>query len=131
MTGLQLLKARHYLGRKSGLPVTEYHFRYQPTRKEFVFVLQDWRLSLKPLDEWLAADAEVREIRRSVSRSEESSVLAVMKYYESPLTRAEFLNLFYMGDVPEEIPAEDEGEFPEQFQLTTLLETPLASEKLQ
>jgi len=60
-----------------------------------------------------------------------SCILASMKHYEAEMTRDEFLNFFYMGDVPQEIPAEDEYEFPEQFQLATLLETPSASEKIQ
>lgn len=57
--------------------------------------------------------------------------LAVMKHYGSPENRDEFLSLFYLGEVPEEIPAEDECEFPEKFQLTTLLDTPSESEKIQ
>jgi hypothetical protein len=61
----------------------------------------------------------------------DSPILAVLQHYGSLETRDEFLSLFYMGDVPEDIPAEDECEFPEQFQLTTLLETPPASEKVQ
>lgn len=59
------------------------------------------------------------------------SILALMKHYDIPETREEFLKLFYLGDVPEEIPAEEECEFPIQFQLTTLLDTPPASEKIQ
>jgi hypothetical protein len=61
----------------------------------------------------------------------DSRVLAAMKYYGSPETRDEFLNLFYMGDVPEEISAENECEFPEKFQLATLLDTLPASQKIQ
>jgi hypothetical protein len=34
-----------------------------------------------------------------------------------------------MGDIPEEIDAEDD--LPEQFRLVTLIETPPASEKIQ
>jgi len=54
-----------------------------------------------------------------------------MKHYGSPETREEFLKLFYMGNVPEEIPAEEECEFPVQFQLATLIETPSLSNKIQ
>ncbi len=59
------------------------------------------------------------------------SILALMKHYDVPETREEFLSLFYMGDVPEDIPAEDECEFPIQFQLVTLLDTPSASDEVQ
>jgi len=45
--------------------------------------------------------------------------------------RDEFLKPFYLGDGPEEIPAEEECEFPIQFQLATLLDTPAASGKIQ
>lgn len=60
-----------------------------------------------------------------------SSVLAAMKHHNAPETRDEFLNFFYMGDVPEVIPAEDESEFPMQFQLATLLEMPMLSDRVQ
>ena len=43
-----------------------------------------------------------------------------MKRAGAPLTRDEFLNWFYMGDVPEVIHPEDEAEFPEQFQRVSL-----------
>lgn len=59
------------------------------------------------------------------------SILALMKHYDIPETSEEFLKLFYLADVPEEIPAEEECEFPIQFQLTTLLHTPPASGKIQ
>jgi hypothetical protein len=36
-----------------------------------------------------------------------------------------------MGEIPELIEPEEEADFPEQFQLTTLLETPPASDKVQ
>jgi hypothetical protein len=64
----------------------------------------------------------------SMSQGQTCSILAVLQHYGSPETRDEFLGLFYMGDVPEEIPAEDECGFPVQFQMATLLETPPASE---
>ena len=62
--------------------------------------------------------------------AEDSNLLAVMKYYKSPLTREEFLSLHFMGEIPELIDSEEEKGFPEQFQLTTL-ETPSASDKVQ
>jgi hypothetical protein len=42
------------------------------------------------------------------------SILALMKHYDVPETREEFLKLFYVGNVPEEITTEDECEFPEK-----------------
>jgi len=59
------------------------------------------------------------------------SILALMRHYDGPETREEFLKLFYVGNVPEEIPAEEECEFPEKFQLATLTETPSASPEIQ
>jgi hypothetical protein len=54
-----------------------------------------------------------------------------MKRAGAPLNRDEFLRWFYLGDVPDVIPSDDEAEFPERFQLVTLLDTPPASERLQ
>ncbi len=51
--------------------------------------------------------------------------------YDVPETREEFLKLFYVGNVPDEIPAEEECEFPEKFKLATLTETPPASPEIQ
>ena len=51
------------------------------------------------------------------SSSDESPVLALMREYKVPMTREEFLNLNYMGNVPDEIPPEDEEDFPPQFRL--------------
>ena len=62
---------------------------------------------------------------------QDSPVLAVLKYYGSPLTRDEYLAVFYMGDVPDVIPAEDECELPDQFQLATVLEMPMLTDKVQ
>jgi hypothetical protein len=62
-----------------------------------------------------------------------SPVLAVLKYYGSPLTRDEYLAVSYFGKVsPEdEIPADVEETFPEQFRRATLLDTPAVSKKVQ
>ena len=59
------------------------------------------------------------------------SIPALMRHYDVPETREELLKLFYVGNVPEEIPAEEECEFPEKFQLATLTETPPASPEIQ
>jgi hypothetical protein len=47
----------------------------------------------------------------------ESPLLAFMRNHKIPLTREEYLNLHYLGNVPDKIPAEEEMEFPRQFQL--------------
>jgi hypothetical protein len=64
---------------------------------------------------------------------QDSPVLAVLKYYGSPLTREEYLAVSYLGgvDSEEEIPDAVEETFPEQFRRATLLKTPPVSEKLQ
>jgi hypothetical protein len=64
---------------------------------------------------------------------QDSPVLAVMKYYGSPLTRDEYLAVSYLGKVgPEdEIPVAVEETFPEQFRRRTLVDTPPMSEKVQ
>ena len=74
-----------------------------------------------------------REGRRNdpMKNTERCPILAVMKHYGSPETRDEFLDLFYLGNVPEDISAEDECEFPVKFQLTTLIETPPTSGQIQ
>jgi hypothetical protein len=44
---------------------------------------------------------------------QDSPVLAVLKYYGSPLTREEFLSLHFMGEIPELIDSEEgRGGFP-------------------
>ena len=63
--------------------------------------------------------------------NQDSPILAVMKYYKSPLTREEFLSLHFMGEIPEFIDPEEEADFPEQFRRKTLLDTPPVSEKVQ
>ena len=64
---------------------------------------------------------------------QDSPVLAVLKHYGSPLTREEYLNVCYLGEVdPDgEIPDDVEATFPEQFRRVTLIDTPPVSEKVQ
>jgi hypothetical protein len=59
-----------------------------------------------------------------------SCVLAAMKRAGAPLTRDEFLSWFYLGEVPDAIPPEDEAEFPEAFQREAL-DIPMETERLQ
>ena len=58
-------------------------------------------------------------------------IVEVLKYYCEPDGRDEYLSLHFLGDVPEEIDPEEEADFPEKFQLTTLIETPCASDEVQ
>jgi hypothetical protein len=64
---------------------------------------------------------------------QDSPVLAVLKHYGSPLTRDEYLAVSYLGEVDaeEEIPADVEETFPEQFRRKTLVDTPPVSEKVR
>ena len=48
----------------------------------------------------------------------------------APLTRDEFLSWFYLGEVPDAIPPEDEAGFPEAFQREAL-DIPMETERLQ
>lgn len=66
-----------------------------------------------------------------MKNKDQCPLLAVMKHYGVPENRDGFVELFYLGDIPEDISAEDECEFPEKFQLTTLIETPCASDEVQ
>ena len=76
-------------------------------------------------------EATFAEDSEDAEDNQDSPILAVMKYYKSPLTREEFLSLHFMGEIPEFIDPEEEAGFPEQFRLVTLLETPSVSEKIQ
>jgi hypothetical protein len=58
-------------------------------------------------------------------------LLALMREADAPICREEYLAWNYLGDVPAEIDPEIEAELPEQFQLSTLLDTPPASDKEQ
>jgi hypothetical protein len=64
---------------------------------------------------------------------QDSPVLAVLKYYGSPLTRDEYLAVSYLGKVgpDDKIPVDVEETWPEQFRRKTLLQTPAASDKIQ
>lgn len=46
----------------------------------------------------------------------DDGVLALMKRFNLPMTRDQYLELAFMGDVPE-LDAEQEAGIPEQFQL--------------
>lgn len=64
---------------------------------------------------------------------QDSPCLTAMKYYGVPLTRDEYIGFCYMGEVDpgEELPAEVEETFPEQFRRKTFIEMPAVSERLQ
>ena len=64
---------------------------------------------------------------------QDSPVLAVMKYYGSPLTRDEYVAVAYLGTLsPDDpVPEEVEETWPEQFRRKTLVEAPPLSAKIQ
>jgi|tagenome__1003787_1003787.scaffolds.fasta_scaffold11521332_1 hypothetical protein len=78
-----------------------------------------------------ASNSRRKDDNSMTHEDHDSPILAVLKHYGSPETREEFLRLFYMGDVPEEICAEDECEFSKKFQLATLIEMRPASDRIQ
>lgn len=45
----------------------------------------------------------------------EDGIEKMMVKFNIPLTRENYLELAYMGEVPEELSAEEEAELPEQF----------------
>jgi len=48
---------------------------------------------------------------------DEDGVIVMMRKFNIPLTRKNYLDLAYMGDVPEELSAEEEADIPEMFQI--------------
>ena len=46
----------------------------------------------------------------------EDGIKKMMIKFNIPLTRENYLDLTYMGDVPGELSAEEEAELPEEFQ---------------
>jgi hypothetical protein len=65
------------------------------------------------------------------TNADRSPTLAVMRHYGVPETREEFLRWYFEGDVPADIDPEIEAEFPEQFQLSTLLDGVMLTGKIQ
>jgi hypothetical protein len=47
--------------------------------------------------------------------NQNSPTLALLNEAGGPLTREDFLNLYFLGDVPDTIDPEIEAEFPSQF----------------
>ncbi len=43
-------------------------------------------------------------------------VLALMKRLNLPMTRDQYLELAFLGEIPDELGAEEEADLPEQFQ---------------
>lgn len=60
-------------------------------------------------------------------------VLAAMRRADVPLTRENYIEFAYLGelDCDGELDPELEAELPVQFQRATLLDTPPASDKIQ
>lgn len=64
-----------------------------------------------------------KPMSRDTMANQNSPTLALLKESGESLTREEFLNLYFLGDVPDTIDPEIEAEFPEQFRLSTLEES--------
>jgi hypothetical protein len=47
----------------------------------------------------------------------DDGVLALMQRFNLPMTREQYLELAFMGDVPTELGAEEEAGIPEQFRI--------------
>ena len=43
-------------------------------------------------------------------------ILATLEEFNEPVTRENYVNLAFLGEVPEEIDPEIESDFPEEFQ---------------
>lgn len=66
-------------------------------------------------------------------RKESSSLTDAMEAYEDEMTRENYIATNFLGEVgpDDEIPADVEEAFPEQFRRATLLKTPSASDRVQ
>jgi hypothetical protein len=89
-----------------------------PWRRSKDFAAHWWHTSLIRGVGNTASDFLENKVKKKANANDpdESPLLALMREYNSPITREEFLDLNYMGLVPDEIPPEDEMEFPRQFQ---------------
>jgi hypothetical protein len=61
-----------------------------------------------------------KPMNKDTMANQNSPTLAWLSQSGEPVTREEFLNLYFLGDVPDTIDPEVEAEFPEQFRLSTL-----------
>mgnify|MGYP003656659482 CR=1 FL=1 len=48
---------------------------------------------------------------------DEDGIILMMRKFNIPLTRENYLDLAYMGDIPEELSAEELADIPEMFQI--------------
>lgn len=58
-----------------------------------------------------------KQMASSPQSGSNDGIKAMMIKYNIPLTRENYLDLAYMGDVPEELSAEEEADLPEEFQI--------------
>lgn len=56
------------------------------------------------------------EVSKNQLGSNEDGFVALMKKYDIPLTKENYLELIYNGDVPTELEAEEIAALPEMFQ---------------
>ncbi|QDP57954.1 MAG: hypothetical protein Unbinned2189contig1000_39 [Prokaryotic dsDNA virus sp.] len=59
---------------------------------------------------------EKLEVSKNQPGNNEDGFIALMKKYDIPLTKENYLELVYNGDVPSELEAEEIAALPEMFQ---------------
>ena len=59
---------------------------------------------------------EKLEVSKNQLGNNEDGFIALMKKYDIPLTKENYLELVYNGDVPTELEAEEIASLPEMFQ---------------
>ena len=60
--------------------------------------------------------SEKLEVSKNQPGNNEDGFISLMKKYDIPLTRQNYLDLVYNGDVPTELEAEEIATLPEMFQ---------------
>ena len=61
-----------------------------------------------------------KPMNKDTMANQNSPTLAWLSESDEPVTREDFLNFYFLGDVPDTIDPEVESELPEQFCLSTL-----------
>ena len=56
-----------------------------------------------------------KQMASNPQHGNKDGIKEMMVKFNIPLTRENYLDLAYMGDVPEELSAEEEAELPEEF----------------
>ena len=61
-----------------------------------------------------------KPMNKDTMANQNSPTFAWLSESDEPMTREDFLNFYFLSDVPDTIDPEVEAEFPEQFRLSTL-----------